>query len=260
MAPSLEATDVDALYRARPSGRALEVRMTNEALETHVVDAVDVLAVPRPVGGRAFHAEDDAGFYGATSLVPPTACDAPEGSCAEDVGALDGREWTSPADGHDLSAREELILTFPAAAPGPRGLVIAARETLLTTYLLYQTLAYLGTRAVAALSALERDPAMGDELKAIYRRLGALEVFVEDKDGRWSRAGSVFETGPIATDVHLVLLPPAGTTSAPRAFGWSSRVATGGSTGSPWRRSGRGSRRRACRRGRSPASPTTNGA
>lgn len=209
VAPSLEATDVDALYRARPSGRALEVRMTNEALETHVVDAVDVLAVPRPAGGRAYHAEDDGGFYGATSLATPTACDAPEGSCAQDVLSLDGREWTSPADAHDLSAREELILTFPAAAPGPRGLVIAARETLLTTYLLYQTLAYLGTQAVAALSALERDPSKGDELKAIYRRLGALEVFVEESDGRWSSAGSVFETGPIATDVHLVRLPPA---------------------------------------------------
>ncbi len=79
VAPSLEATDVDALYRAHPSGRALEVRMTNEALETHVVDAVDVLAVPRPADGRAFHAEDDGGFYGATALATPTACDAPEG-------------------------------------------------------------------------------------------------------------------------------------------------------------------------------------
>ncbi len=87
--------------------------------------------------------------------------------------------------------------------------MIAARETLLTTYLLYQTLAYLGTQAVAALSVLERDPSKGDELKAIYRRLGALEVFVEESDGRWSSAGSVFETGPIATDVHLVRLPPA---------------------------------------------------
>src|SRR5262245_7931007 len=44
IAPSLEATDVDALYRVRPSGRRFEVRMANEALETHVVRHVDLLA------------------------------------------------------------------------------------------------------------------------------------------------------------------------------------------------------------------------
>ncbi|HLK92050.1 MAG TPA: hypothetical protein VKZ18_19315 [Polyangia bacterium] len=211
VAPSLEATDVDALFRAHPEGRALTVRMTNEALETHVVDAVDVLAVPRPPGGRAFHAEDQdgGGFYGATALAAPASCEAPEGPCADSVRALDGREWSSPADGQDLGAREQLTLTFPAAsAAGPRGLVIAARETLLTTYLLYQTLAYLGSGVGDALTALERDPGKADALRAVYRRLGDLEVEVEQADGRWTRAGSVFETGPIATDVHLVRLPP----------------------------------------------------
>jgi hypothetical protein len=35
-------------------------------------------------------------------------------------------------------------------------------------------------------------------------------VLIEGSDGRWSRAGELFETGPLATDVHLVPLPPAG--------------------------------------------------
>jgi hypothetical protein len=48
VAPSLEATDVDALYEARPSGPAVDVRMTNEALETHVVRHVDLLVAERP--------------------------------------------------------------------------------------------------------------------------------------------------------------------------------------------------------------------
>jgi len=53
IAPSLEATDVDALYRARPRDRALSVRMTNEALETHVVKRVEILAVPSPPAGAS---------------------------------------------------------------------------------------------------------------------------------------------------------------------------------------------------------------
>ena len=46
LSPSLEARDVDALYRARPTTRELTVTMKNEALETHVVRYVRLLAAP----------------------------------------------------------------------------------------------------------------------------------------------------------------------------------------------------------------------
>ena len=206
IAPAMEATDIDALYRARPAGRAFEVRMTNEALETHIVKRVEVLTVPRPPGGRVFRDADD-GFYGATALHAATLCAAPEGDCAPALRAFDGTERASLADGADLAAREELTLDFPATGPGPRGLVIASRQTLLTTYLLYQGLAYLGSKVADALAALERDPSIKDAVLAAHRRLGAIEVFVADGAGGWSKAGEAFETGPLAVDTHLVRLP-----------------------------------------------------
>ena len=43
VAPSLEARDVDALYRVHPDGREFIVTMKNEALETHVVRHVRLL-------------------------------------------------------------------------------------------------------------------------------------------------------------------------------------------------------------------------
>jgi hypothetical protein len=207
IAPSLEATDVDALYRARPRGRALAVRMTNEALETHVVKQVEILTVPRPAGGRVFRDGDD-GFYGATALRAPTACAAPEGDCTDAVRAFDGRERTSLTDGADLATREELTLDFPDGAAATRGVVIAARQTLLTTYLLYQALAYLGTKAVAALAELERNAVYKDTVLAAHRRLGAIEVLLPDGAGGWRKVGEAFETGPLAVDTHLVRLPP----------------------------------------------------
>jgi hypothetical protein len=207
IAPSLEATDVDALYRARPRDRVLSVRMTNEALETHVVKRVEVLAVPRPDGGRVFRADDDS-FYGATALRSATTCAAPEGDCAEALRAFDGRERTSLADGADLATREELMLEFPESSAAPRGVVIAARQTLLTTYLLYQTFAYLGTNAAAAMAELERNTVYKDAVLAAHRRLGAIEVLLPDGAGRWRKAGEAFETGPLAVDAHLVRLPP----------------------------------------------------
>ena len=207
IAPSLEATDIDALFRARPRERTLVVRMTNEALETHVVKQVEILTVPRPPGGRVFRDGED-GFYGAVALHAATTCAAAEGDCAPALRAFDGTERTSLADGADLATREELTLEFPATDAAARGLVIAARQTLLTTYLLYQSLAYLGTRATEALAALERDPSLKDGVLEAHRRLGAIEVLLPDGAGGWRKVGEAFETGPLAVDTHLVRLPP----------------------------------------------------
>src|SRR5690606_14005287 len=42
--------------------------------------------------------------------------------------------------------------------------------------------------------------------RALKKLVGGIEVQVED-GGAWRTVGEVYETGPIATDVHLVLLP-----------------------------------------------------
>ena len=221
IAPALEDTDIDALYRTRPSDRSLLVRMTNEALETHVVKRVQILTVPRPTdGGRVFYAAGD-GFYSSGKLRPPDRCTAPEGPCEVALRSFDGNERSSLADAHNLATREELTLQFAEPPSGRPALVIAARQTLLTTFLLYQGLAYLGSQATAALSELERDPSLRKRVNDTHHLLGGIEVQVRPStrggrvsaaggpgDGDWKTVGEVFETGPIATDVHLVHLPP----------------------------------------------------
>lgn len=54
IAPALEATDVDMLYASHPSQREFTIHVTNEALETHVIRRANLLALPRPSGGRVF--------------------------------------------------------------------------------------------------------------------------------------------------------------------------------------------------------------
>lgn len=207
IAPSLEQRDVDALWRTTGRAGPLTVRMTNEAYETHVVKEANVLAVPRPPGGRVLSTGDR--FYAASSLQPPTACTAPEGSCLETLGALDQRERLSLADEHDLATRETVELGFPAVR-GRVGIVLGARQGMMTTFLLYQGLAYLGTQATGWLATLERDHASLAAGRALKHLIGGIEVQVL-RDGVWETVGSVEEVGPLATDVHLVLLP-AGTT------------------------------------------------
>lgn len=207
VAPSLEARDVDALYHASPTGRLLEVRMTNEALETHVVRYVRILAVPRPHGGRVI-ATQEGKFLQTTDLREPVACAAMEGDCLSAVRHFDGRERFSTADPKDLATREVIDLDFALEDDAPRGLVVGSRQTFLSTYLFYQGLAYMGSSATDWLARLERsDKGLLARAGGIRRELGGIQVLVQDGRGRWSPAGEMHETGPLASDVKVVPLP-----------------------------------------------------
>jgi hypothetical protein len=208
VAPSLEARDVDALFRARPTGGQLVVRMTNEALETHVVRHVALLAALRPPGGRVL-ATAAGEMLQASRMWAPSACQAAEGDCLDTVRALDGRERTSETDPGDLATRELVELAFPDAGGDRVGVVIGSRQTLLNTFLLYQTLAYMGRSSSAWLATLEGGgrPFVG-RARGIREALGGIEVFVPAAGDGWVRAGEVDETGPLAADVKVVPLPP----------------------------------------------------
>jgi hypothetical protein len=120
----------------------------------------------------------------------------------------------STADSTDLATREFVDLEFPASGDSV-GLVIGSRQTLLSTYLLYQALAYMGRSAGTFLAALERGDANA-RLRAggIGRELGGIEVQARDSSGEWITIGETQETGPLATDVRIIPLldlPPSTT-------------------------------------------------
>jgi hypothetical protein len=69
---ALEARDIDALFRARPTSRDFAVQMKNEALETHVVRYVEVLP-PRPQGVVSLRLPDGVFWQAQRSLRPAVA-------------------------------------------------------------------------------------------------------------------------------------------------------------------------------------------
>jgi hypothetical protein len=210
VAPSLEARDIDALYRVQPVRREFIVTMKNEALETHVVRGVRLLAAKRPTGGRVI-ATLAGEFREASDLRAVEACRADEGDCSAKVRAFDGDERFSAADAKDLARREVIEMQLPAS-DGPRGLVIASRQTLASTYLFYQSLAWLGRSASATLAALERgDRMVGGALTRLRDTVGGIEVLAETGGGDWVSLGEVREMGPLAADVVIVPLPVGAT-------------------------------------------------
>jgi hypothetical protein len=214
IAPPLEATDVDALYRAHPSSRQLEIVMKNEALETHVVRFVNVLAAPRPEGGRVL-ATTLGTFRQATSLAPPDRAEGPEGDCLAALRTFDGVERFSTADSTDLATHEWLELEFQHVPSGDLGLVVASRQTLMSTFLLYRSLANMGGSAGEFLAAYNRSAGKGrqslnDHVSGFSRALGGVDVYLPDAHGRWNKVGRSKETGPLAADLRVVPLPRPG--------------------------------------------------
>ncbi|MBM2846801.1 MAG: hypothetical protein HW407_2113 [Bacteroidetes bacterium] len=153
-----EERDVDALFRARPRDGKLDVHMKNEAFETHVVRYVNVLSCPRPEDARVFAGPRDE-FWICREVMSPQRCIGPEGDCLPLVRALDVQERFSSTDSTDLAVRETLCVDFPPVEEGQHGLVVASRQSLVSTYLFYQGLAYMGNSAGTLLAGMERgDP------------------------------------------------------------------------------------------------------
>ncbi|HZK76642.1 MAG TPA: hypothetical protein VFD13_07015, partial [Candidatus Kapabacteria bacterium] len=202
--PKLEAEDIDALPRAVPNGRRLDITMKNEALETHVVRAVDLMVVPREAGTHVYKT-DDGIFYEASSTLEPSKGIGTNGDVLASLRSFDGVEYHSTTDSNDLAKKETLDLDFEPSGDGSYGIVLGCRQGCVSTYLFYQGMSYLGRQAGEYLSRLENgDSAMSAAFERFRSVLGGVEVWSEDGNGKWKKEGEVTEMGPIASDVHLI--------------------------------------------------------
>lgn len=199
----LEASDLDALPSLRVRGPTVALVMRNEAMETHAVRSAHLLLARRPLGGQVL-AGVDGRFHSATWPVTAERCDAAEGDCLPAVRAFDGHERSSASDAEDLARREQLDVSFPPV-DGRIGVVVGARASLMTTFLFYQSMAYMGHRVGDVLAAMETaGPEGARSLLGMGRVLGGIEVEASVAGGPWIAVGAYHEAGPLAADV-LVL-------------------------------------------------------
>ncbi len=211
VAPALEATDIDALYRVKSVSREFQLKLTNEALETHVIRFANLLVAPKPDKGRVL-VTPSGEFVQVKELIPPSSCQGPEGECLAQILQFDGTERFSATDSNNLATKETVDLEFENVPETEVGLVIASRQSLLSTYLFYQSLAYMGNKVGDWLALLNRGNMFSKErASAIGKKLGGIEVLRQDEEGNWISVKSIHETGPLASDVRVIPLGRAAT-------------------------------------------------
>jgi hypothetical protein len=154
--PVFEKRDIDMLYWTKNNGDNLKVKLTNEALETHVIRYANLLVFPHQENERVFSTEDgDRGFYSLGNLISPASCQAAEGSCLNKINQMDHVEQFSSTDSKNLAKKEEIVFSFTNEENDNQGLIIGSRQTLLTTFLFYQGLAYTGNCTGFFVSSIE---------------------------------------------------------------------------------------------------------
>jgi hypothetical protein len=203
--PSMEYADIDALGRCETGKESFSLTLKNEALETHCVKGVSLLAVPVGKEERVFQTPGDQ-LFRCSNPVRVASATADEGDITALIAAADRQERFSPSDEKDLNSKEEVELKFRTGHfGGSRGLVLHFRQTLMTTYLFYGAMGYMGDEASDYFARLESDSSLRQRFDATTSLLGGIDAYLwSDEKKEWIYQQSFSETGPIAINKQLI--------------------------------------------------------
>ena len=199
ISPVMEYTDIDALNNDEINKSSFTLTMKNEALETHCVNNVQLLAFPRTEHQRIFQTPNDH-FYLCENITSPITATADEGNILPMLLNKDLIERWSPADAENLSSKEAIYLNFENTNKLQSGLILNFRQTLMTTYFIYNAISYMGDEMGDIFAKLETDPSVREKLSSgIKKELGDIEVYLYDaSEHEWVLQSGAYETGPIA--------------------------------------------------------------
>lgn len=211
--PSFEKRDIDALQNGCLEDCQVKLTMKNEALETHCIREAVLLGIPRDAGENVFHSPKK-GFYKTGEMIAPDCVWHEAGSMITEFQDADEIEWFSLVDEQDLNTKEEIFLEFDSKGKKDLGLAIRFRQTLMTTYLFYSSLDYMGAEYGEILSKIERDKDLKKRTDLLNEILGGIEIFSwSERKKDWIFEGQMLEIGPIAHNLQLMPLLKNPTTS-----------------------------------------------
>jgi len=215
ISPSMEYYDIDALNNQSISGDTFSITMKNEALETHCVNNVKLLAFPRK-GGKRIYQSPNNDFYLCENSYQLKRASGPEGEITSLLDRADKVERYNDADTHNLSSKEEIYLTFDDINnPNDLGLIINFRQTLMTTYFIYSAMGYMGDEVGDIFAKMERTDQTKEKLKnGIKTELGNIDIYVWNEINEvWELQNGFYETGPIAFNHQILPLSTTGSSS-----------------------------------------------
>lgn len=205
--PSMEYGDIDALGNHKIKDKIFSITMKNEALETHCVNSVNILAYPLRAGERVYQSPD-AEFFLCKSNYQLSRAITKDDDITQYLKYNDKNEWVIPADEDNMKSKTSVILEFDntqnLASPG---FILHFRQSLMTTFLLYSAYNHMGNRVGDFLAKMNSGQTIQNRFAFFREILGDIEIYIWDyENGDWVIQGSFYETGPIAINKQMIPL------------------------------------------------------
>ncbi len=205
ISPSLESRDIDAL-NFWTNSQNLHLTMKNEALETHAINEIQIFAAATPKDKQVYHSIHDR-FYQVENVTGCNQAFVNDINISSQINDIDESEYFSLSDSTNLWEKEEIILGFKNKPTDALGLIVNFRQTLLTTFLLYNGLSYMGDEVGDYFSKIETNSLIRKKLGNPFKKMGGINVYYYDeKKQKWIFTDEIYETGPIAKNLQFVPL------------------------------------------------------
>jgi hypothetical protein len=213
ISPSLARDDLDRLTTLT-SAEPMPVRITNEALETHVIDRLEFIVVPHGHDERVLPAGDGRIRFVGTSTLSLLHASAQDTSIRARIVDADTEAWRSgPERLRTLPPSapfDEIDLMLNAAGHDSIDLEVRWRNTLLTTVLLYDiVLGDQGLKALAWQNWLDTDPLYARAFEVLYERYSGIRIHVWSGT-EWVEVEHLRDAGPIVWRDEVRAIPTFG--------------------------------------------------
>ena len=211
ISPLLEARDVDVLRSTLPKDGWIELELRNEALETHFINHLEILAADTEPGEQIF--PDVRGGVLAVDgfLRPASVVDAAGRDLTNVLSSADGVAYETPVDriraARDGDPFDHLVIEVPPHPDGEAVMVLRLRNSLLTTLLFYDLM--LAPGGIKTIDWMGEDLARIDravEMAFWAREYLGLKIEVEGENG-FEPVSKVSDPGPIAWEEVGIRVP-----------------------------------------------------
>jgi len=199
----LEKKDLDLLSQKIPENGFYQLRVTNEALETHYINQISLIVVEHPKGTQAYPSISNSFLVVRNLTKPDKAINSKNDDILKELLEADNSYYRS-----DISMVEklktgpkfdwiEIRKNIPNRISSAK-MVIRYRNTLLSTILLYDVvLASQGIKAVDWIAKMNRNPRYAAQFGAVYKVFSGIKVQVLN-NGEWSNHSVIPDAGPLA--------------------------------------------------------------
>jgi hypothetical protein len=207
-----EMHDLDRMNHKPLDPRKINLKVKNEALETHYINELRLCYVDHPEGTEIFPTDDQKALLVQNVVAPQSAVNSEQTDVLDRIRRPDDDPYRCDSATASRLFQRGLRDWIDCIVPVRRGaseatVVLRVRNSLFTTTLFYDVM--MKSQGVDVFNWLEEVNTSGAyawQLAQWYKQHSGIEVSVEE-DGSFAKKGKIFNSGPIAWRYVAIRIP-----------------------------------------------------